>query len=184
MSPLVDGLPDIENVTHALRTGPYGQCVYESPNDVCDQQVVNFEFSDGATASFTMVAYTSLICDRQVRLHFTHGEIVGDMRTFTMHDFRTGVRTTSVPRDEGGGHGGGDIGLIRSFVEAVRTGRQDALGTTLSEVVKSHMTVFAAETSRREGRVVDCVEFERSVRERVAAARNASAVEGATVDKI
>ncbi|KAJ7499060.1 hypothetical protein FB451DRAFT_1204109 [Mycena latifolia] len=174
VSPLVDGLPDIENVTHALRTGPYGQCVYESSNDVCDQQVVNLEFSDGATASFTMVAYTSLICDRQVRLHFTHGEIVGDMRTFTVHDFRTGVRSTSVPRDEGGGHGGGDLGLIRAFVEAVRTGRQDALGTTLAEVVKSHMTVFAAETSRLEGRVVDCVEFERSVRERVAANRNAS----------
>ncbi|KAJ7507653.1 hypothetical protein B0H11DRAFT_1967935 [Mycena galericulata] len=169
VAPLVDGLPDIENVTHALRAGPYGQCVYESPNDVCDHQVVNLEFSDGATASFTMVAYTSLICDRQVRLHFTNGEIVGDMRTFTVHDFRTGKRTTSVPRDEGGGHGGGDLGLIRAFVEAVRTGRQDALGTTLEEVVKSHMTVFAAEMSRREGRVVDCVEFERTVRERVAA---------------
>ncbi|KAJ7179848.1 hypothetical protein C8R43DRAFT_1055757 [Mycena crocata] len=178
VSPLVDGVPDIENVTHALRTGPYGQCVYESPNDVCDHQVVNFEFSDGASASFTMVAYTSLICDRQVRLHFTHGEIVGDMRTFTVHDFRTGARTQSVPRDEGGGHGGGDLGLIRAFVKAVRTGRQDALGTTLAEVVKSHMTVFAAETSRKEGRVVDCVEFEREVRQRVAAARSASAVKG------
>ncbi|KAJ6599208.1 hypothetical protein DFH09DRAFT_1130423 [Mycena vulgaris] len=176
VSPLVDGLPDIENVTHALRTGPYGQCVYESPNDVCDQQVVNLEFSDGATASFTMIAYTSLICDRQVRLHFSHGEIVGDMRTFTVHDFRTGVRSTSVPRDEGGGHGGGDLGLIRAFVEAVRTGRQDALGTTLAEVVKSHITVFAAETSRREGRVVDCVEFERTAREKVAS--KTTALEG------
>ncbi|KAJ6516040.1 hypothetical protein C8R45DRAFT_229639 [Mycena sanguinolenta] len=175
VSPLVDGVPDIENVTEALRTGPYGQCVYESPNDVCDHQVVNFEFSDGSTASFTMVAYTSLICDRQVRLHFTNGEIVGDMRTFTIHNFSTGERATKIPRDEGGGHGGGDFGLIRSFVEAVRTGRQDALGTTLAEVVKSHLTVFAAETSRRERRVVDCEEFERTVRERVAAA-NADAV--------
>lgn len=172
VSPLVDGIPDIENVTHALSTGPYGQCVYESPNDVCDHQVVNLEFSDGETASFTMVAYTSLICDRQVRLHFTNGEIVGDMRTFTVHDFRTGVRKTSVPRDEGGGHGGGDFGLIRSFVQAVRTGRQAMLDTTLAEIVKSHLTVFAAETSRREGRVVDCLEFERSVREKVTMARN------------
>ncbi|KAJ7937194.1 hypothetical protein B0H13DRAFT_1944708 [Mycena leptocephala] len=163
VSPLVDGLPDIENVTQALRTGPYGQCVYESPNDVCDHQVVNFEFSDGATASFTMVAYTSLICDRQVRLHFTHGEIVGDMHTFTTHDFR-------------GGHGGGDLGLIRAFVHAVRIVSLDRrrAWTTLAEVVKSHLTVFAAETSRREGRVVDCVEFERTVREKVAAARKES----------
>ncbi|KAJ6629135.1 streptomycin biosynthesis protein StrI [Mycena sp. CBHHK59/15] len=178
VSPLVDGLADIENVTHALRTGPYGQCVYESSNDVCDHQVVNLEFANGATASFTMVAYTSLICDRQVRLHFTNGEIVGDMRTFTVHDFRTGARTTRVPKDEGGGHGGGDVGLIRAFVEAVRTGRQEVLATNLAEVVKSHMTVFAAETSRKEGRVVDCAEFERAVRERVAAT---SRREGATM---
>lgn len=186
VSTLIDGIPDIENVTDALRNGPYGQCVYESPNDVCDHQVggspvsrvrdltslfpqvVNLEFSNGATASFTMVAYTSLICERQTRLHFTHGELVGDMSTFTVTDFRTGRSTVHHPKLEGGGHGGGDLGLIKTFVEAVKTGRQELLGTNVSEVLKSHLTVFAAEHSRRKGTVVDCVEFEKSAREQVA----------------
>ncbi|OJA20993.1 hypothetical protein AZE42_09125 [Rhizopogon vesiculosus] len=111
-----------------------------------------------------MVAYTSLICERQTRLHFSHGEIVGDMNDFTVTNFRTGCKTTHHPKDEGGSHGGGDLGLIRTFVEAVRTSNQGLLGTNVSEVLKSHLTVFAAETSRREGRVVDCAEFEKAIR--------------------
>ncbi|KAH9850726.1 streptomycin biosynthesis protein StrI [Lenzites betulinus] len=163
---LVDGLPDIENIGAALASGPYGRCVYECDNDVCDNQVVNVAFASGATASFTMVAQTSLICERQTRLHFAYGEIVGDMSAFTLTDFRTRKSTVHRPQSEGGGHGGGDAGLISAFVEAVRTGRQEVLGTDVSEVLRSHLAVFAAEKSRREGIVVECAEFEKEAREK------------------
>jgi len=164
VSTLVDGIPDIENITTALKEGPYEQCVYESNNDVCDNQVVNLEFENGSTASFTMVAFTKAICDRRLQIHFTHGEIIGDMVTYTVSDFRTGKTKTFHPNDEGGGHGGGDFGLIRAFVEAVRTGNQKLLGTDVSDVLKSHMTVFAAEASRRQEKMVNCVEFEQKAR--------------------
>ncbi|KZT65989.1 NAD(P)-binding protein [Daedalea quercina L-15889] len=166
---IVDGIPDIENVTSALRHGSYGRCVYEHDNNVCDNQVVNLEFSNGATVSFTMIAQTERICERQSRLHFSHGEIIGDMNTFTVTDFRTGKTTHHAPKSEGGNHGGGDIGLIRTFVEAVRTGQQELLGTNVSEVLKSHLTVFAAEQSRRDGMVVDCEKFEQEAKTRVLA---------------
>lgn len=112
-----------------------------------------------------MIAFTELICFRQTRLHFTFGEIIGDMDTFTVTDFRTRKTTRYTPANEGGGHGGGDRGLIRAFVEAVRTGRQEALGTDVSDVLRSHVTVFAAEYARREGKVVNCAEFEKEARE-------------------
>jgi len=164
VSTLVDEIPDIENVTNAIQNGPYGQCVYESDNDVCDHQVVNIQYASGATVSFTMVAYTKLVCERQTRLHFTHGEIVGDMNTFTVTDFRTRRTTVHQPPHEGGGHGGGDLGLMRAFVEAVRTRQQELLGTDVTDVLRSHLTVFAAEQSRKTRSVIDCVEFENAAR--------------------
>jgi predicted dehydrogenase len=173
LKPLVDGVPDIENVTEALATGPYGRCVYDCDNDVCDHQVVNLEFSNGSTASLTMVAFSSTICERQTRLHFTHGEIVGDMNKYTVTDFRKKSTKTYTPTRLGG-HGGGDVGLIRAFVEAVRSGNQHVLGTTVEEVLQSHLTVFAAEASRKEGRVVDCQTFEHEARDLVAAAKSTS----------
>lgn len=161
---IVDGLANIENITDALHNGPYGRCVYESANDVCDNQVVNIQFTSGATASFTMIAYTLLQCERQTRLHFTHGEIIGDMTDFTVNDFRSSTSERHSPLQEGGGHGGGDQGLIRTFIEAVRTGRQEVLGTDVSDVLNSHLTVFAAEESRRKGVTVDCEKFEKDAR--------------------
>lgn len=97
-------------------------------------------------------------------MHFSNGEIIGNMNTFTVTNFKTRTTKTQRPVNEGGGHGGGDMGLIRTFVEAVQTNKQSALGTDPQDVLKSHLTVFAAEASRKEGRVVDCSEFEKEAR--------------------
>lgn len=128
---------------------------------------MNIEYDNGATASFTMVAFTSLICDRQTRLHFTHGEIVGDMYNFTVTDYRTRKVTKHTPRNDGGGHGGGDKGLVDAFVSAITTNDQRILGTDAGEVLRAHMSVFAAEKSRREGRIINVAEFEEEERARL-----------------
>jgi len=53
---------------------------------------------------------------------------------------------------------------VRAFVEAVRMREQGVLGTDVTDVLKSHLAVFAAEHSRKTGSVVDCVEFENAAR--------------------
>lgn len=51
-------------------------------------------------------------------------------------------------------------------MRAVKTGRQELLGTDIDEVLKSHLTVFAAEKSRKEGRVIDVEDFEKDSKAR------------------
>lgn len=133
---------------------------------------MNIEFSNGATASFTMVAFTKLICERQTRMHLTHGEIVGDSNTFTCTHFRTN-RTERQRPSFMDAHGDGDMGIVRAFVRAVSVrvaqldDRTDAMDP-VSEVLRSHLAVFCAEKARRTGTVVVFEEFERQVRQGMA----------------
>jgi hypothetical protein len=154
-------MKDIEDLlVTKLAHGPYGQCVYESPNDVCDHQVVNVEYEGGKTASFTMVAFTEIVCQRQTRIHGTQGEIIGDMSSFSLFDFKRRVKKIVDPSKEmNSGHGGGDFGLMGTFVEAVREGNQSLLGCDIDDVFASHVLVFAAEHARRTGTVVNIEEF-------------------------
>ena len=57
------------------------------------------------------------------------------------------------------GHGGGDFGTIRSFVQAVRGAGQPL--TTARESLESHLLAFAAEESRLNDKVVDMGDFRR-----------------------
>ncbi|KAJ6658858.1 hypothetical protein lerEdw1_019781 [Lerista edwardsae] len=66
-----NGKCDIESLTEALRHGPYGRCVYECDNDVVTNQVVNMEFEGGATAAFTMIAFTKKLGERKTTIYGT-----------------------------------------------------------------------------------------------------------------
>jgi predicted dehydrogenase len=145
----------LEAVIKALKEGPYGRCVFACDNDVVDHQVVNLEFEDGATASFTMTAFNpgggreTLIMGDQGMLRCTdHG--------ITHHDFLTNT-TKDIQRDADGspmsGHGGGDFGLMQSFLAAVRNNDPALISSGPEVSLQSHLIVFAAEKARREGTV-------------------------------
>jgi predicted dehydrogenase len=152
-----------EGVTQALREGPYGRCVYACDNDVVDNQVVVIEFADGATANFTMTAFTPTI-HRQTRLFGTRGFIETDSVKIKIFDFVTEKETmvdTGIAEGSAtaaSGHGGGDYGLMKAFVEAVATGDQTKVWSGPDETLASHRLVFAAERARRENRVVALAE--------------------------
>ncbi|MFC9431890.1 Gfo/Idh/MocA family protein [Streptomyces sp. NPDC056987] len=153
-------------VLDALRTGPYGRCVYACDNDVVDHQVVAMEFPSGATCSFTMSAFTPM-AQRRTQLLGTHGFVDGDGRRLRVVDFRDGSETvtdtaadtvadpltgTDTAADDG--HGGGDEALTDAFLTAVATGDRSLLRSTGEESLATHRVVWAAEEARTTGRVV------------------------------
>ncbi len=141
-------------ITAALRSGPYGRCVYACDNDVVDNQVVNMQFEGGGTASLTMTAFTQAD-HRQVRIFGTRGELVSNGRTIRHFDFLTDtwseIATPVADSSRLGGHGGGDYALMRAFVEAVRHNDPSLVLSGAAESLETHAMVFAAERSRREG---------------------------------
>lgn len=152
--------PDVtvEGVTEALRTGPYGRCVYQCDNDVVDNQVVIMLFEDGRTASFTMTAFTEA-AHRKTRLFGTRGQIEGDGRHIDIFDFLTDthkvIDTRATDGTIVGGHGGGDAGLMDSFIAAVADDDPSKILSGPAETLETHLITFAAERSRKEGRIVE-----------------------------
>ncbi|MGD9395427.1 MAG: Gfo/Idh/MocA family oxidoreductase [Candidatus Thorarchaeota archaeon] len=147
-------------IIHALRIGPYGRCVYECDNDVVDHQVVNMEFEGGETASFTMTGFTKAR-QRETRIFGTRGEIYGNGTKIQIHEFlsrKTEIIDTSedapnVPSALAD-HGGGDYALIDTFVSAVAQSNPKLILSGPEETLETHLMTFAAEKSRKEGKIV------------------------------
>ena len=146
-------------VDGALREGPYGRCVYACDNDVVDHQVVNMEFASDRTANFIMTAFSNERADRTTRVFGTHGEIQGDGRMITIHRFLENASETIDTQYESteglAGHGGGDGGLISAFTAAIAANDPSLILSGSQESLESHLMVFAAETARRSGQVVE-----------------------------
>ncbi len=151
--------PTVESVTQALRSGPYGRCVYACDNDVVDNQVVNMSFAGGQTAAFTMTGFTHL-GHRKTTVFGTRGELTGDGEVIDYLDFlndQTHHIDTRMGRDASplGGHGGGDYGLMDHFIAAVANDDPSLILSGPDESLETHVMVFAAEKARKEHIVVD-----------------------------
>lgn len=159
----------------------YGRCVWESDNDVLDDQYVTFEWEDDSTqgdtlgrqaktATFHMIAHSLAQCERRGRVYGSTGEIGYDSKSITVHGFTSDSTEVFEPEVPGNSHhGGGDDGLASQFVKAVAAvknegmavehAQREFMGCTLEEVVRSHAAVFAAEEARLGKKVVDWDEW-------------------------
>lgn len=143
-----------EKLYEAIKSGPYGRCVFKCDNDVVDHQITQMTFENGVKATLTMTAFTS---GMGRRMHFfgTLGEIILDEENHNISLRIFGKQNEEIDTDKiidkenGFGHGGGDYGLINSLYGAI-SGETNA-ATSLSDSIESHLMGICAEESRKQG---------------------------------
>jgi hypothetical protein len=159
-----------EGRMEALRSGPYGRCVYHCDNDVVDHMTINMLFEGDVTVTFTMHAFSHENC-RTMRYDGTRASLRGHTGKgeLALHEFRTLQERTIPIAQAVGGHGGGDAGLMNAFVDALN-GQGDSLRTSARDSLESHLMAFAAEESRlAEGKVIDMAAYRARIEAEVVA---------------
>lgn len=158
-------VPTPESVEEALKTGPYGRCVYHCDNDVVDHQVVNLNMTDGSTMSFSMNGHTADFA-RHAQFCGTKGEMKVTMGAWDLDDdviettlFGTELKTETIHAadlsDDFSGHGGGDLVMVEEFLDILLGNRAESPSiTSLEKSVESHYCALAAEMSRKMGGAV------------------------------
>jgi predicted dehydrogenase len=143
----------------ALHTGKWGRCVYSAGSDVVDQQVVTMELESGASVVLVMHGHSAEE-SRTMRYDGTRATLrarFGRGSAIEVTTHATGVTETVPIREPGGGHGGGDSGVVRAFLEAVRTNGSPPTGAT--ESLESHVLAYAAEEARVSGKTIDVAAY-------------------------
>lgn len=142
-----------EGKLKALQEGPFGKCIFKCGNDVMDHQITTYTFPRGVTGTLTLHGVSDLE-GRELRIFGTKGSIRGYFRynaeKITVTDFR--YSKCKVVHRGGltlGGHGGGDYGLLDSFVRVMKNeiSPHDA-GADAENALEAHYMAFAAEDAR------------------------------------
>lgn len=138
-----------ERITRAYESNNYGRCVFDCDNNVVDHQETNILFENGVTANLCMMGFTGSN-GRIYKFHGTYGEIDLDEERRELiikrYSQKDEVITFNQLPDVTGGHGGGDMGLVNAFYQALLSDK--SLCTTLESSIESHLMAFAAEESR------------------------------------
>lgn len=174
----------LEEKEEFLKKDAYGQCVYKVQGmDIVDKQCVTVEFANGTLATLNMVGGTSK-AGRFIHLVCEYGEILGyiveDKLIVREFDLRKKDGTSdrwydekvidiSKEVDTGGGagnaiagHHGGDYFLMHDAIRYFNGVSESVSVTKIEDSLNGHFVCYAAEVSRKEGRIVTLDEIKNS----------------------
>ncbi len=134
-------------------------CVFNCEKDIVDHEVVNLEYRNQVTASFTV----SMFGDRATRtmiLFGTEATLYADLAGLSItvgrlfpHDVVTYQFSAA-----DSGHGGGDRGIFTDFIDSVASGGKEDRSDARAGLLGSVMAI-AAETSMRTKQVMNLQEL-------------------------
>lgn len=160
-----------------LKKDTYGKCVYKTDMDIVDRQCVSVEYANGSIATLNMIGGAT-IAGRHIHIIGEMGEIVGyiEENKFIVRKFFACDREEQLKQNQEvydldkiyvldakdqsvSGHYGGDFFIMKDLLKLLR-GEKNSLSTTdINDSVKGHMLCYAAETARKEKRVVSLAEL-------------------------
>lgn len=144
----------------ALKTSPFGRCVYRCDNDVVDHQLVTMELESGSSVVLAMQGHSHEE-GRTMRYDGTLATLRGtfsDTMSITIHPHgSTEVEVVELPEVDAVGHGGGDRGIMSAFARSLRG--DGGLSSDAVTSLESHVLGFAAEEARLTRSVVDLRDY-------------------------
>ncbi len=164
----LDEITDEEKRAY-LRRDRYGKCAYKTDGDIVDRQNVIVDFANGSIGTFNLIGGT-MGPGRNLHILGTTGEIEGKLEENKLIVRRYdptvpwGYRAEEVvfhPEENTkfGGHNGGDRAIMEDVIHYLDGDRSSLSISTFVDSAYSHLCVFAADESRREGRVVEIEPF-------------------------
>ncbi len=145
-STITDDLSE-SGIMQALRTGPYGRCVYHCDNDQVDHQETLINFKNGVTAVLKMHGHAARE-GRTLRIDGSWGTIRGSFggsSRLEVHNHATDKKQLHKIKTDLFGHAEGDHGIMRNFVKVLKG---ENGGTPADEALVSHQLAFAAHEAR------------------------------------
>lgn len=146
----------------SLKTyNPHGECAYKTNSDLVDHQTLILKFSNGSTATHSMIQGAVRAC-RLIRIVGTRGEIQGMIESskfvvrkydFDNASYTEEVHDVSSEIAASDHHAGGDDGIIRDFVNMISGGKTSISCTKIEDSIYGHLCVYKADEAMEKSQV-------------------------------
>ena len=155
-----------KDIDEEVKRSNYGRCVYEG-QDLVDRQNVIVEFDDGSLGTFDLIGSVAKgeryihVVGEDGEIFATRGDAYYTVRTYDYETKEYVERKYDVSALSVGGHGGGDVNIMRDVIAYINGEPASMSMTYIDDSINGHLLVYGAEDSRKEHRIIEIDDYRR-----------------------